>query len=128
MPSKDGHESIIGITPDFSIVHLRTSHFPYPSLTIHSQNVLPLPSPPKMILPIDPMAWGFTQSWSQHDTLLSVSDAGELAFWIPEDGTSTGSGWRCTGKVRTGRAGIKMASCSSAKKTALREYFHLSIE
>ncbi len=67
--------------------------------------------------------------------LLSVSEDGELAFWIPENVlfVSTANGdarvtngvakaetvWKCTGKVRTGKKGITMASCSSAKKSCL---------
>jgi hypothetical protein len=116
MPSKDEHELIFGITPDFSIIELRAT--PSPSLILYSQIRLPLDSacPIKMILPVDPMAWGLSATWTPHDVLLSVSENGELAFWVPEE-----SGWRCTGKVKTGRAGIRKASCSSAKKTALSE-------
>jgi len=117
MPSKNEHKSIFGITPDFSIIEIRASHFPSPSLTIHSQTCLPLLSPAcatKMILPVDPMAWAIG---IQRDVLLSVSEIGELAFWVPEE-----NGWRCTGKVKTGRTGIRRASCSSAKKTALSEW------
>ncbi|KAF9462089.1 WD repeat-containing protein [Collybia nuda] len=119
MPSRDGYESIIGITPDFLIIHIHVCHSPSPSLTLQSQDVLPQSCPscsPKMILPVDPMAWSLNQAWTQHDALLSVSKTGDLAFWKPED---SNGGWRCTGKVRTGRAEIKTASCSSAKKTAL---------
>jgi hypothetical protein len=73
--------------------------------------------------------------WEEHDVLLSVSECGELAFWVPEaycssgvknivngsdDGNGTGrNGWRCTGRVRTERKGFNRARCSSAKKTAL---------
>ena len=96
MPPNDKHESIIfGITPEFAIIELRASHSSSPSLTFHSQRCLPLLGPPKMILPVDPMAWGFGTSWTGHDVLLSVSGAGELAFWIPEECEK--SGWRCTG-------------------------------
>lgn len=123
MPRKGGQGSIFGITPDFSIVHIyvvitgdkRT-------LLLHSQNSLPLTSPPKMILPVDPMAWRSNNLRAEHDVLLSVSALGELAFWIPEGGlNTTAPQWRCTGEVRTGRNGISMARCSSAKKTALSE-------
>lgn len=76
--------------------------------------------------------------WEEHDVLLSVSECGELAFWIPQayvnsngvEGTNGrangktghnlgGSDWRCTGRVRTERKGFNRARCSSAKKTAL---------
>ncbi len=95
-----------------------------------------------MILPVDPMAWvgqlgsGTRGTSLEHDVLLSVSDDGELAFWVPGDdsgertkavdghsanvlnGAGT-SGWACTGKVRTGRKGVRIAGCSSAKKSVL---------
>ncbi len=87
-----------------------------------------------MIQLVDPMAWEKKSSWAEHDALLSISEAGELGFWVPEERTLPGlhatidglparkesqSGWRCTGKVKTGRRGIRKAICSSAKKTAL---------
>lgn len=122
MPSPDGYESIIGITVDFTIVHLRATK--ETGLILQSKNRLPLTCPPKLILPVDPMAWGLDRAWNEHDVLLSVSGDGELAFWVPE--TISESGWRCTGKVRTGRTGIKKARCSSAKKTALGGWHTLS--
>ena len=63
------------------------------------------------------MAWGHSRDWMEHDVLLSVSEDGELAFWVPE--TNGKTGWRCTGKVRTCRTGFRKVRCSSAKKTAL---------
>lgn len=114
LPSEDGDEFIIGITPDFSIVQVHIKD----GLTLNSHNCLPIPRP-KKILPVDPMAWGLSHPWVAHDVLLSISDCGELAFWVPEDSKSH---WRCTGKVRTKRTGIKKARCSSAKKTALSWY------
>ncbi|KAF7339771.1 WD repeat protein [Mycena venus] len=112
LPSKDGHgrETIIGITSDFSIVQVHVG----PGLTLYAHNTLPIPTP-KMILPVDPMALGLRREWTTHDVLLSVSALGELAFWVPDDQTA----WRCTGSVKTHRAGISKARCSSAKKTAL---------
>lgn len=62
-----------------------------------------------------------------HDVLLSVSEEGELAFWVLDEGIVNGDGadgtseWRCTGRVRTGRKGFRKARCSSAKKSALGE-------
>lgn len=103
-------------------------HSPSVTLSLHSHNHLPLDVHPWLILPVDPMAWGMKNEWVEHDALLSISEEGELAFWIPEDrqvinGLSTlnsgHSGWRCTGKVKTGRRPIRKARCSSAKKTAL---------
>ncbi|KAK7064348.1 WD repeat protein [Favolaschia claudopus] len=109
LPSKDGRETIVGITVNFSIVQVRV-----PELTLYAHNTLPIPKP-KMILPVDPMAWGRRGEWATHDVLLSVSETGDLAFWVPDDS----SAWRCTGTVRTHRTAISNARCSSAKKTAL---------
>ncbi|KAJ7492768.1 RAVE protein 1 C terminal-domain-containing protein [Mycena latifolia] len=112
LPSKEGQETIVGITLDFSIVQVRVN----PGLTLYSHNSLPIRTP-KMILPVDPMAWGMRREWVTHDVLLSVSELGELAFWVPDDSSSLE--WRCTGSVKTHRTGISKARCSSAKKTAL---------
>ncbi|KAG6862440.1 hypothetical protein C0995_011880 [Termitomyces sp. Mi166 len=109
IPSEDEGDSIVGIT----------SELPSPTLLIRSQSNLPLLRSPKFILPVDPMAWGQRQSWTEPDVLLSVSHTGELDFWVPED--TKIPLWRRTGTVKTGRTGITRASCSSAKKTALRE-------
>ncbi|KAJ3560471.1 hypothetical protein NP233_g10818 [Leucocoprinus birnbaumii] len=128
-------------------------------------------NPIKKIIPVDPMAWGWSWdsyyysydtyndpirssplsprsrsriflgnvrnkrngrgAWEEHDVLLSVSENGELGFWVPasvgasKNGSAEVNGgdvkttWRCTGRVRTGRAGFNRARCSSAKKTAL---------
>ena len=115
--------------------------------------------PIKKIIPVDPMAWDWSWdhhdvtsfppssphlhsrsrlsknrrngrgAWEEHDVLLSVSEFGELRFWVPSVGPSVtreadgsnaaGGGWRCTGRVRTERRGFNRARCSSAKKTAL---------
>ncbi|KAJ7076559.1 RAVE protein 1 C terminal-domain-containing protein [Mycena belliarum] len=112
LPSKVGKETIVGITHDFSIVQVHVD----PGLVLYSHSSLPVRTP-KMILPVDPMAWGMRREWATHDVLLSVSELGELAFWVPDE-TSTRE-WRCTGSVRTHRSGISRARCSSAKKTAL---------
>ncbi|KAG5715648.1 Regulator of V-ATPase in vacuolar membrane protein 1 [Termitomyces sp. T112] len=119
IPSEDEGDSIVGITTELSIVHLCASYSPSPTLLIRSQSHLPLSHPPKFILPVDPMAWGQRQSWTEQDVLLSVSHTGELDFWVPEDFQTPS--WRRTGTVKTGRTRITKASCSSAKKTALRE-------
>ncbi|KAJ3750593.1 RAVE protein 1 C terminal-domain-containing protein [Lentinula detonsa] len=134
IPSNNRHNSILGITADLAIVHMSVDtrtvedeHTPSLMLSLHSQRHLPLDVHPCLILPVDPMAWGMKNEWVEHDALLSISEEGELAFWVPEDrqisGSSTSSidhfGWRCTGKVKTGRRQIRKARCSSAKKTAL---------
>jgi hypothetical protein len=114
----NGLESIVGITPSLSVVHVNVQHSPVPSLTLNSHSSLPLSSPPSMILPVDPMGWSSTHSWMEHDVLLSVSECGELAFWE----SSSTSEWRCTGNVKTGRSGFRKARCSSAKKSALSAF------
>ncbi|KAF5374738.1 hypothetical protein D9758_000427 [Tetrapyrgos nigripes] len=150
VPSNDVHNAIMGITSDFYIVHIRilpanTLGAPVPlTLSLHYHDRLP-GSSPSMVIPVDPMAWGINHPWVKHDALLSVSDSGELAFWVPEEAKSkskktvgnevenltngTGAdgdgfkkserGWICTGRVKTSRSGITKVSCSSAKKTAL---------
>lgn len=77
------------------------------------------------------------EGWQDHDVLLSVTECGELAFWVPEayaglrgdkqvNGPGEGTGWRCTGRVRTERTGFNRARCSSAKKTALGMLYAIS--
>ncbi|KAG6841953.1 hypothetical protein C0991_005133 [Blastosporella zonata] len=117
IPSQDEEDSVVGITSELSIIHFSVRHVPLPTLLVRSQSILPLAYPPRFILPVDPMAWGQRQSWTEPDVLLSVSHTGELNFWVLEE-TLTPP-WRLTGAVKTGRAGIEKASCSSAKKTAL---------
>jgi hypothetical protein len=91
-----------------------------PSLSLISQTTLPLSSPPAFILPVDPMGWISSRGSTvmERDVLLSVGSDGKLMFWVPE---GKRAGWRCTGKVRTGRTNLRMARCSSAKKTVLSE-------
>ncbi|KAH7885922.1 RAVE protein 1 C terminal-domain-containing protein [Phlebopus sp. FC_14] len=115
-PSKHEHESIIGLTEERSILRIHITGSP-PTLLLCSHNTLPLPKLPKLILPVDPMAWSRTTTLEEHDNLLSISEDGELCFWILEHGTDLG--WRCTGRVRTGRKDFKMARCSSAKKSVI---------
>ncbi|KAE9408257.1 WD repeat-containing protein [Gymnopus androsaceus JB14] len=136
-PSSDSHDSILGITADLAIAHVHlTVEAPNigdstrssVTLSLHSHSHLPTDGQPILIQPVDPMAWGMKNQWVEHDALLSISEAGELAFWAPEErdvvanvsgASMSSSGWRCTGRVKTGRRGIRKARCSSAKKTAL---------
>ena len=104
----------------------------------------------KFIIPVDPMGWTDlynpgtrTSNPAQLDALLSVSEDGELVFWAAEDHLSHSSFtseastkakeidpvpklnqscWKCTGIVRTGRKGIRIAACSSTKKSVLGIY------
>lgn len=144
----DPHRTLIGITASYTVVAIHAViSGPTPALSLLSESTLPLPAPPKMILPVDPMAWvgqygmGTRGVAQAHDVLLSVSEDGELAFWVPEGGLGDRSdpaangkvngargregqkvSWRCTGKVRTGRKGLSMARCSSAKKSVLGKH------
>ncbi|KAG8219687.1 RAVE protein 1 C terminal-domain-containing protein [Butyriboletus roseoflavus] len=116
-PSRGEHESIVALTEDKFIFHIHVSGSPHPTLMLHSHNRLPLSQAPKRLIAVDPMAWSKTSTLEEHDNLLSVSDDGELCFWTLEHGKKTE--WRCTGRVRTGRSGFGMVSCSSAKKSVL---------
>lgn len=115
MPSPSAYEFILGVTSDFMIIQLQVTNAP--SLTILSQQRLPLPYTPRFILPVDPMAWGHTGGWTDHDVLISISEGGEIVFWVPE--ANAENGWKLTRKVRTGRTGFRKVRCSSAKKTAM---------
>ncbi|GBE78251.1 hypothetical protein SCP_0111340 [Sparassis crispa] len=128
--------ALIGITPSHEVLL-----FTLVPLSLYSRRVLPLGinTSLKVILPVDPMAWSGpyarAASTEEHDVLLSVSVDGELAFWVPgeevtgmvsvaavngvRNGKDKGNGWRCTGRVKTGRRGLSMAGCSSAKKSVL---------
>lgn len=145
-PSTDNHDSILGITADLAVAHVYlnvdaqnagdiSKKSQSVTLSLHSHRHLPLDDQPSLIQPVDPMAWGMKNQWVEHDALFSISESGELAFWVPEEGnvgvnghkgasTSNDSGWRCTGRVKTGRKGIRKAKCSSAKKTALSRFLH----
>ena len=118
------YECIYAITtgPTPSICHVHAVTGESPSLTLISQTALPLPSPAIFTLPVDPMGWisSRDQAGMERDVLLSVGRAGELMFWVPEEKRG---GWRCTGKVRTARENIRVAQCSSAKKTVLSALF-----
>ncbi|KAF9270044.1 WD repeat-containing protein [Marasmius fiardii PR-910] len=139
LPSNSEHDSIIGIGDDFSIAHITVggndADHP-PSLSLQSYSQLPITfSPTTMMVPVDPMAWVHRDLWEEYDALLSVSESGELTFWIPEAeepnnlrsvkkvandaSNERGSEWRSTGRVKTGRRNIRKARCSSMKKTAL---------
>ncbi|KAI0305003.1 RAVE protein 1 C terminal-domain-containing protein [Russula brevipes] len=114
------YECIYAVTadPTPSICHIHAVSGEPPSLSLISQTVLPLSSPTAFILPVDPMGWisSHDPAGIERDALLSVGRDGELMFWNPE---GKRAGWRCTGRVRTGRTSIRMVRCSSAKKTVL---------
>jgi len=123
MPSPTGYEYIIGVTADYMVVQFRASD--KPELIILRQDKLLLPYSPRFILPVDPMAWGHMHDWTGHDVLLSISEQGEIAFWLPDPAAE--NGWKCTRKVRTARSGFRKVRCSSAKKTALSEFISYAI-
>lgn len=121
-----GVTQLIGITEDRSIalidLILPAHTDDVPTIKLREITSLPLASPCIAILPVDPMTWGDPGSPeaepSEHDVLLSVSQDGELSFWIPGNGGQKVS-WRCTGVVKTGRTTFSLAQCSAAKKTVL---------
>lgn len=105
----------------------------------------------KFIIPVDPMGWTdlyhtrtAASNRAQVDVLLSVNEDGELGFWAPEGQPSPPSSrsdssskareevdpipkpsqsfWKRTGTVRTGRNGLRIAACSSTKKSVLGTY------
>ncbi|XP_006454653.1 hypothetical protein AGABI2DRAFT_198048 [Agaricus bisporus var. bisporus H97] len=123
-------ESIFGITPDFEILHV-IIEADTGKMVLHSRDRLPplskLPSATCKEASSE-VSSSDSERWQDHDVLLSVAENGELAFWVPEayasssrgmNGSGGGTGWRCTGRVRTERTGFNRARCSSAKKTAL---------
>jgi hypothetical protein len=114
-PSGFGYERILGVSADFTIFQLQATE--EPSLSLVGQHKLPLSCTPRFILPVDPMAWRRSHDWTTYGVLLSISENGDIAFWIPE--TSSANGWKCTSQVRTGRTGFRKVRCSSAKKTVL---------
>jgi hypothetical protein len=121
---------MVEITPPTEASHASVK------LRLQQTKPLPLAAPPQMIIPVDPMAWKPLRDHSHanleshaadvtRDAFVSVSVEGQLSFWIADIKTDDPSdlndtmGWKCTGRVHTGRRNIAMAECSSAKKTAL---------
>ncbi|KAI5121293.1 hypothetical protein M0805_003762 [Coniferiporia weirii] len=118
--------SLIGITPSYSILRIQVpplcaSHSATLALTPLPVVSLPSSKASVLVIPVDPMAWSDgSESYGEreHDALLSISEDGELAFWSFDEDNLHHS-WVCTGRVRTGRTGYRLARCSSAKKSAL---------
>lgn len=116
--------SILGVTSNRSIIQISCT-LPSSNSAMKLNFLGPTPFPttasrdiPAFILPVDPMGWSFTPEDSQsHDSLLSISQSGVLAFWM----VTTDGEWRSTGKVHTQRTNVKLAKCSTAKKSALGE-------
>lgn len=107
---------------------------------------------PHLILPVDPMGWhqsviDWHTDTPQQDMILTITADGILEFWTPwigqhlaeeedenEDpavharlhqakGRHSVEPWTKTGEVRTGKAKVVAARCSSRKKTVLGGYF-----
>ena len=124
-----------------------------PGLELDSITKLPLGDKEypalKLVIPVDPMGWtelydtrAKSSDRARSDALLSVSEDGELVFWTPQDQLSSSNAtpntrevldarsrpdqsfWKCTGTVRTGRKGLRIAACSSTKKSVLGIYRH----
>ncbi|WVQ94063.1 hypothetical protein IAU59_001141 [Kwoniella sp. CBS 9459] len=121
------------------------SHYRLPTDTAHPNES------PRMIMPVDPMGWhqsviDWTTDTCLQDMVLTISNDGDLEFWIPrigshlagdhasakkgaadmachalENGSSADSNdpWIKTGVVKTDRRNVIAARCSSRKKTAL---------
>ncbi len=123
LPSSEIHTTIIGITKDSCILRMRVSNTDKgpPEFILLNSTTIPLNEELSVIIPVDPMAWSFSRPSDEadrvHDVLQTRNHSGELAFWAYDaDKHDT---WVCTGKVRTSGRQIRMARCSSAKKTAL---------
>ena len=120
---------IIGITPEFSIIRVLVPPFEVSpkgafELSFIGPTSLPNEDPLSVVIPVDPMAWSDVENGNgrEHDSLLSISQEGVIAFWTHENGGN--SFWRCTGTVKTGKSNYRLSSCSSAKKTALGTLFN----
>lgn len=125
LPASDASTILIGITASCLVVRIEVSSSKQssPFLTLLPPTTLPLSKPLSLIIPVDPMAWSYSKGIrreQRHDVLLSISEDGDLAFWA-FDNDDRHCEWVCSGLVRTGRSGYRLARCSSAKKTALGE-------
>ncbi|KAH8099423.1 WD repeat-containing protein [Cristinia sonorae] len=113
---------LVGVTAEHTValvdVMLPKHPEDTPTLVVSSVSSFPTTSPLAAVLPVDPMTWGKANANVDHDLLLTVSEYGDLSFWVPGNGDEEVS-WRCTGIVKTGRTTFSMARCSSAKKTVL---------
>lgn len=117
---------VVGVTATHDLFRIKIPPLctlPSSPYTLHllPTSSLNTDSPLVDLLPVDPMAWsGFPKSAGDHDALLSISQNGDLAFWSFSNTAS--QSWTCTGRVATGKDKYRIASCSSAKKTAFGEY------
>lgn len=123
LPSSKMHTAVIGITRNSCIIRMRLSNIDKepPEFEILNSTTIPLNGELSVIIPVDPMAWSFSRPSDEagraHDVLQTRNDSGELAFWAYDDDKH--DNWVCTGKIKTSGRQIRMARCSSAKKTAL---------
>lgn len=115
--------SVYALTVENEIIHIRiTRNNSTGKLLYNASSRLPAGKPLYKIIPVDPMGWSEFNRYKQrnYDALLSIAQDGELSFWtFDEDKHNT---WVRTGSVSTGKSDLRLASCSSAKKTALGEW------
>lgn len=122
----DESNTLIGITATHSILRIKiianaSEGGQSYGLAVLPPVNLPYSSPLILVVAIDPMAWSKPakrQDQRPHDILMSLSEDGELVFWLFDESAKP-SQWLRSGQVRTGKTGYRLACCSSAKKTAL---------
>jgi hypothetical protein len=102
---------ILAVTHDFSLIQITTTNC---QLAILSISKLSIPDI-QLILPVDPMAWATYPETAYREMLLCATSEGDLSFWATESDYH----WVMTGRVATGKRHIRLARCSSAKKTVL---------
>ncbi|KZV81002.1 hypothetical protein EXIGLDRAFT_780266 [Exidia glandulosa HHB12029] len=121
--SAPGYTSLVGVTSANEVLQIRIT----PSLAQapSGPHALSLYSGParlamgerekelkvQLVLPVDPMV-----AEAPRDVLLSISEEGELAFWTWSDKEGR---WIASAGVSTGRKGVRVARCSSMRKTVL---------
>lgn len=111
VPSEERSSLILAVTTEFTLLQITTNDY---QLSIISNSKLSLPDV-QLVLPVDPMAWATYPQTAYREMLLCTTSDGELSFWAPENE----SGWVMSGRVHTGKRQIRLARCSSAKKTVL---------
>ena len=110
------HTGLVGIAQDGSVVRVQITPPVTDCAMERRAEVLPRAQIDGIVLPVDPVVWDAPSA--PGDVLLSVARDGLLQFWAPSHPAEEGK-WRCTGSVATGRTGVRLARCSSARKTVL---------
>ena len=114
VPSGSRDSMILAVTQDFTLIQISTLNS---QLSMLSSTRLSLPDI-QHVLPVDPMAWATYPEIAYGEVLLCATSGGELSFCTPENDQQ----WIMTGSVHTGRRDIRLARCSSAKKTVLGKF------